>query len=93
MNVKAQPVHTQLVSEKVVEALAKYYGVDPIDLSPLYHGIDPEALDNLFAPRSNGESRHKGSVSFTYQDLIVKMDSEGDITIRPAAEPERGQSD
>ncbi|SFS70746.1 HalOD1 output domain-containing protein [Halostagnicola kamekurae] len=72
------------LSVKVVREVAQKEGVDPTELdAPLYDVINPEALDELFEPRRNGEPRF-GAVTFTYHgyDIVVEHgDDDGGLTI------------
>lgn len=69
----------------VVMVVADLEGVAPTDLEPLYDCLDPELLDNLFSPRSDG-TLAVGEVAFTYQDYEITVYRHGHISVRP---PER----
>lgn len=69
---------TASISTAVVEAIAEYEGVDPLELSrPLYEVIDPDALDNLFPPGSNSA----GQIEFSYNGCAVTVTSDGDVDV------------
>ncbi|AHF98850.1 hypothetical protein HALLA_08215 [Halostagnicola larsenii XH-48] len=71
------------LSVKVVRKVAQMDGVDPTELdAPLYDVINPEALDELFEPRRNGEQR-SGTVEFTYHgyDIVIEHSDDGGPTI------------
>ncbi|WP_266075522.1 HalOD1 output domain-containing protein [Haladaptatus caseinilyticus] len=53
------------VSEAVIRAISQVNGVDPLDLSPLYDTIDPDALDRLFRPTISTERDIESCVQFT----------------------------
>ena len=77
----------QSLSYEVIAAVAEREGVDPTDIEPpeyesLYEAINPEALDSLFAPRSNGTERTRGRVEFTFCDYHVVVTSEGEVEVR-----------
>ena len=60
-------------SELVIEAVAEYADVDPLDFDvPLGQVIDPDALDSLFASQF-GSGRQEGRVEFTYQEYRVTV--------------------
>lgn len=76
------------LSVAVVREIADHDDVDPMELSPpLFHCLDPAALDALFEPTRSGGPR-SGSVSFTYDDKRVTVDSDGTIEIDSAAATE-----
>ncbi|ELY67930.1 HalOD1 output domain-containing protein [Natrinema versiforme] len=78
------------VSIRVVEAVAKRDGIDPLEVSPpLHDAIDSTALDNLFAPTRSG-TRDAGSVSFTYRGHGVRVESDGRIEFDSETERDSG---
>lgn len=82
----------QQVSTRVLEAVADYNGVDPLELRPpLYEIIDPEALEALFAPTAAGAERN-GRIEFTYADCRITLaaGAEGTITVDDATASARG---
>lgn len=68
--------HNDSISLSVIEALSDATGSDPTELEPLYHVIDPEALDRLFQD-SSGDAR----VQFTYDGHAVEVRSDGCVVI------------
>ncbi|GAB7018289.1 HalOD1 output domain-containing protein [Halostagnicola bangensis] len=71
--------NSQPLSVQLVRKIAEKEGIDPTELdAPLYDVINPEALNELFEPRRNGESRC-GTVEFTYQgyQIVVEQDDSG----------------
>lgn len=74
------------VCNLVVEAVAAEQGTDATDLAPLYHSIDPDALENLFSNRSlpRGHGAHpQTEVRFTYEEYRVTVSSGGSIDVAP----------
>ena len=65
----------QGVTEGVVDAVADYTDTDVMDLPPLFHSIDPEALDRVVRSMDDGE------ISFVYTDLRITVDSQGAIRV------------
>jgi hypothetical protein len=63
-------------STEIVERIAARAEVSSDDLEPLYEAIDPEALNALFAPRTNGSDRTGGQVTFTYAGYTVTVTSD-----------------
>ncbi|WP_227376354.1 HalOD1 output domain-containing protein [Haladaptatus halobius] len=53
------------------------------DLKPLYESIDPDALNALFAPCTDGSDRPGGQVTFTYAGYEVTVTSNYGIEINP----------
>ena len=83
------------VSEAVIAALRDAAGVADSDasadvqsvgtLTPLFETIDPDALNALFSPTHNGDTR-TGSVTFTHDGYEVTVTGAGEVTVsRPAA--------
>lgn len=73
-------------SQSVVEAVAEAKGVDPMELSPpLYDVIDPEALDQVFAPTSM-EGRMEGQVTFSYNGYEVTVFGDGSVAVEKRKE-------
>ena len=50
----------------------------------LYDAVDPDALDDIFRPRSGAPSCRGGYVEFTISDHRVTVHSEGTIEITPS---------
>ena len=69
--------HNDSISLSVVEALADSLDTDPVELEPLYHAIDPEALDQLFQENTPMSAR----VEFTYGGHTVEVQGDGAILI------------
>lgn len=61
-------------SSQVVDAVARYKGVEATDLPPLYETIEPDALDALFPSRTNGTRDDGVRLEFTYagRDIVVR---------------------
>ncbi|SFH02505.1 hypothetical protein SAMN04488063_3607 [Halopelagius inordinatus] len=66
---------------QVVEAVAAFRGVDPLELDPLAESIDADALNGLFSPVGD---RNTANISFTYEGVRVTVTSRGDIDLREA---------
>ncbi|WP_312912570.1 HalOD1 output domain-containing protein [Natronosalvus caseinilyticus] len=74
------------LSFRIVEAVAREEGVDPVEIEPpeydaLYDVLNPEALDSLFAPREDGTPRSPGEVTFTFCGYEMVVESDGEVTI------------
>ncbi len=77
----------QSLSLAVINAVAEQEGVDPTDIEPptyesLYSVVNPEALDSLFAPRSDGTPRTNGKIEFQFcgYDIVVTSDGTVELT-------------
>ncbi|MCU4743198.1 hypothetical protein OB955_05595 [Halobacteria archaeon AArc-m2/3/4] len=68
------------VSDRIVAEVASRDGVDPIELPPLFDAVDPDALDVLFAPKANGETR-QGRVWFPYAGYDVTIEYDGELAV------------
>lgn len=71
------------VSTAVVRAVSAVDGREPGSLPPLADVLDPDALDMLFAARTDGLPRRGGRVSFIYVNCRVTTDNGEYITIQP----------
>lgn len=69
-------------STAIVEAIAEYKGIDPLELEqPLYEVVDPDALDVLFTQSGNGKSPSVDSVNFAYDGCMVRVSGDGTIEL------------
>ncbi|GAB3664149.1 HalOD1 output domain-containing protein [Halopiger thermotolerans] len=83
---RSEAADDQSLSFAIISAVAEREGVDPTDIEPpeyeaLYDAINPEALDSLFAPRTDGTARTAGRVEFSYCDYHVVVTSDGDVDV------------
>ncbi|AFZ72973.1 HalOD1 output domain-containing protein [Natronobacterium gregoryi] len=69
--------HRDSPSLRVVDALATVTDTDPLELEPLYHAVDPEALDRLFQEEANGHA----TVRFDYQEHTVEVRGDGTVAV------------
>lgn len=65
----------------IVEEVSKLTGRDPIALPPLYHAVNPEALERLVRSKTSRDSEPV-SISFTFEDIEVIVDSDGNLELR-----------
>ncbi len=73
-------------SQAVVEAVAAAEGVSPEELCPpeyemLHDVVDPQALDDLFAPKATGIPRSAGRVYFEFCGHDVTIEPDGSVTL------------
>lgn len=80
------------ITEAIVDAVNDVENCDPLTLPPLWDVIDPEALDELFAPTRRGRPR-TGHVGFVYagHEVTVAVDVLGSEV--PASQSEAAASD
>ncbi|MFC7213305.1 HalOD1 output domain-containing protein [Saliphagus sp. GCM10025334] len=71
----------ELPSEAVVEAVAAATGSTSESIPPLYEVVDPEALDQLFVPTSQGTSLRTGVVEFQFHGCDVTISTCGRTTV------------
>ncbi|WP_126663922.1 HalOD1 output domain-containing protein [Haloterrigena salifodinae] len=69
--------HNDSLSLSVIEALADATDTDPVELEPLYHVVDPEALDQLFQGTTPATAR----VQFSYGEHTVEVRGDGTILV------------
>lgn len=67
----------ELLSTRVVLAVAREKDVDPLELPPLGERLDPDALDALFEGRAPSDAE----LRFEYADVRVVV-REDDVTVR-----------
>lgn len=67
-------------SLSVIETVAKVTNRDPIELPPLQHYVDADALDSLFEPADDTDTDIQ--LRFTYDDVEVVVESSPNPEIR-----------
>lgn len=78
--------HTDSVVDEVLAAVAGVGDLDLTEAVPLAEVVDPDALEELFDPVTQGLADVAGYVVFTYEGLKVTVRSEGLIRVtRPTA--------
>lgn len=68
------------VSLSVIDALAAELDADPVELDPLYHVVDPEALDQLVRGAATGTR-----VRFAYDGHTVEVRGDGTVLVDDTA--------
>ena len=63
-------------SLEIVSAVADHLEREPIDLDPLYHSIDPDAIDSLFDASASSVPSEGTRVTFTYERCEVTVTGE-----------------
>jgi len=68
----------------IVHAISDVTGVDPSDAGiRLYDHVDPDALNRLFKPKSDGSPRLDCTLTFSVWGCWVSIHSSGRITVVP----------
>lgn len=76
------------LSTTVAHALADVMAADVTSTEfSLYDCVDPDALDQVFAPRADGRRRAPGHVAFNVLGYRVTVYSSGHIVITPPDPP------
>lgn len=71
------------VTESVVTAVADAEDTNPVELPPLYHTIDTDALDAMFAPQRGFRADSTRELSFHYSNSVVTIDGDQSIDVAP----------
>lgn len=66
--------------------LTEICGDERTQREPLYEVVDGDALDQLYAKHGDGRPSGDLTVEFTYLDHRVRLDSEGEVEIRPPSD-------
>lgn len=75
---------SQAVSQTVISAVADLTSAEPTSLEPLYHVVDPEALNALFEANEVGVGCSSLRVTFTYCGCDVEITGDGVVTVSRA---------
>lgn len=80
-------VGSDSVSETLIETIASLDGAEPSELAVLARFVDPDALDALFRPGSDGVARPAaGAVEFEYEGYRVRVGADGEILVSGGAD-------
>jgi len=71
-------------SVAVVATLAELMDADPVELDPLYSTVDPDLLEAVVRPGSEGDTQ----ITFTHEDHAITVYSYGVVTVKPDRDPE-----
>ncbi|WP_247731426.1 HalOD1 output domain-containing protein [Halovivax limisalsi] len=74
------------VSERVIEEVAAATDADPLEMTPLYDVLDPDALDALF---STGTGQTNGELRFTMAGCEVVVHGDGEVVVTPTGRSAR----
>lgn len=68
-------------SEAVIFAVADEENVSPLELTPLTHAIDPDALNNFVDSLQEKQADCSGYIEFEYRSHRITVRADGDISI------------
>lgn len=71
-------------STALVTAVADLDDESPLSLPPLYHAIDPDALESIFSPSQARGDPLAENVQFEYHGYHVRLTADGQGVIRDA---------
>lgn len=73
------------ISNAVTEVVSEATRTGPEDLRPLYEVVDPDALDETFAPTGSddAEATRTGYVAFQYEGCHVRVSANGRVVATP----------
>ena len=75
------PDSDESLPARIVRLVAVASDRNPIELEPLGHVIDADALGQLVGPRSGGTAKTEIEVSFDYEGYRVEIDANGTVCI------------
>lgn len=79
------------ISDTVIDAVSAATGTDPLDLSPLYETIDPDALDRLF--RGDGQRQWSvARIEFAVAGCDVSVHGDGRVVVVPSGSEPKSQA-
>lgn len=84
-DVRHEPASDTPISNAIIEAVAAVTEARPEDLCPLYEVIEPDALDQIFAPTgpTGAETTRTGYVVFSYEGCSVCISSDRQVVVTP----------
>ncbi|MXV62893.1 hypothetical protein GS429_12610 [Natronorubrum sp. JWXQ-INN-674] len=70
------------ITETIITTIADAEGVDVLELPPLWNVVDPEALEELFAPSKRGQPRcQTGCVTVQYYGYEITIEYGEPVTV------------
>lgn len=79
MNPNQRPEHETPVSQRVVEAVAEAKNTSPLDVTPLFDYVDPDALDRVFSDGPGSTVRDQGRLTFPMAGCEVTVWADGTV--------------
>ena len=71
----------ETVAEWVLAAVSELTETDPMDLEPLFDVVDPEALNELYAPDRGTEQSVPRQAMFQFSGCVVVVYGDGRIAV------------
>lgn len=79
MNPNGTPEPETPVSQRVVEQVAEAKNTSPLDVTPLFDCVDPDALDRLFRDGPGSTVRDQGRITFPMAGCEVTVWADGTV--------------
>lgn len=73
---------TPSICHRIVRNVASTNGVEPTELEPLYHTVDPEHLEGVLADGTLDDETLPGKVAFPYEGCYVEITGDGTVEVR-----------
>lgn len=74
---------TPPTSQRVIEEVAAVTGMNPLEMEPLYHQIDPDSLNSLFSDADSTTSGQQGHIIFPLAGCQVTVWADGSVDVEP----------
>ncbi|KZN22563.1 hypothetical protein A4G99_19030 [Haladaptatus sp. R4] len=71
-------------STAIVETIAQAMNCESLEVGPLYEWVDPDSLDAIFDGHSTRTRNSATSISFSYTNYTVTVNSTGTVHVAPA---------
>lgn len=68
-------------SEAIVTTVASVTGEEPVELSPLYDAVEPDALDALFEHAGRTDDPGSQTLTFAYVGYQISVSGDGTIEV------------
>jgi hypothetical protein len=78
---------TEPLSYRIAERIAAAADTSPLALAPLHEYVDVDAIETLVA-----DGNPQTTVSFVYEEFLVRVRGNGTVTVVPASADERPQT-
>lgn len=75
-----------LISTRVVRAVAAIDGVGPLDLAPLGNAIDTDALDRLVESVRDDREAPRTVLEFPYEGHVVRVTGDARVLVDPGTD-------
>ncbi|ELY46785.1 HalOD1 output domain-containing protein [Natronorubrum sulfidifaciens] len=79
-------------SEAIITAVAALSDTRPVELTPLYESVEPDAIDALVSHARRADTAGTHQLQFRYEGFDVDVRTDGRIQIRDVSVPTRSNS-